>query len=115
MTFKQITDSFNKRFHDLSLWLNDYLYKFNHLELDSDSESSAFYYDSAQKKEYAIFACQCFRDLISLSDDIEMFYRFASKDSEKDLLWKLHCDVEDFIDLRSECVHEIRYMYDWAY
>ena len=113
MTFKQITDSFNKRFYDLSASLYDHQYKFNHLQLDSDS--IYFDSDSERKKEYAVIICECYRDLVALSGDVATFFRFASKDSEKDVLWKLHVEIDDYYDKFFDFVHEVRVMYHWDY
>lgn len=113
MTFKQITDSFKKRFFDLSSSINRYRYQFNHSELDSDS----FYFDSdsEKKKQCAGFICECYRDLLALSADVSMFRRFASKDSEKETLWNLCVEIDDFSDKFFDFVLELRCMYHWDY
>lgn len=113
MTFKQITDSFNRSFHEISGCLYDHQYKYNHLE--PDAESCFFEYDSERKKEYAVTICQCYRDLIALSGDIHMFYRFATKESEKEILWRLHINVDDFCDKVLDFVDELRCIYHWDY
>lgn len=107
MTFKQITDSFNKRFYDLSSCLYDNQYKFNHFDPDSDSLDT--------RREYAAILCESYRGLVDLTSEIDIFRRFASKDSEKDSLFKLGCVIDDFCDKWFDFVADVHSMYHWDY
>lgn len=107
MTFKQITDSFNKRFRELSSSFYDYNYKFNHFEPDYDSVET--------RREYAAILCESYRGLVDLSSEISIFYGFASKDSEKEALWELYIFVVHYCDKVCDSVYYVRSMYHWDY